>query len=127
MSKPEELVAKRVTSHIRITYPFTPFRFDLTDKIGRANGIKHKELMGKWSRGYPDLFIAQPCKLYHGMYLEIKEGKTPNNAHTREQAVYHQVLRNQGYYCEFGEGYQDCIDKIDTYMKLKRKKVKNAL
>ena len=127
MKQVEELLAKRLANYIRTTYPDVPFRFDLTDKIGRTNGIRQKELMGKWSKGYPDLFIAQPNKKYAGMYLELKEtknGKVPNTAHTREQAAYHEILRRQGYFCEFGVGYEKCVEMIDAYMNIKRKKRK---
>ena len=123
--KPEELLGIRLGNYIRVTYPNQPFRFDLTDKIGRANGIQHKKLMGRWSKGYPDLFIPRVTKRYGGMYLEIKatkNGKVPNTPHTREQAVYHAILREQGYYCEFGVNYDDCVEQIDNYMKLKKRK-----
>ena len=127
MKQVEELLAKRLANHIRKTYPDTPFRFDLTDKIGRTNGIRHKQLMGKWSRGYPDLFIAHPNKKYAGMYLELKDtpnGEVPNTEHTREQAAYHEILRRQGYFCEFGVGYEKCVEMIDAYMSIKKRKKK---
>ena len=126
MAKPEELLAKRLSNHILTKYPKIPFRFDLIDKLGNRNiGRQVKELHGiKFSRGYPDLFVATCRGVFGGLYLELKaEDKVPNTEHTRRQAGYHAVLRFNGYKCDFCCGLEDCKKKLKKYLKLKKNKV----
>ena len=44
----------------------------------------------------------------------IKEGK-------ERQAVYHEILRNNGYQVHFACGFKECKKFIKDYMKLKVK------
>jgi hypothetical protein len=91
--------------------------------VGKAAGAKNKEIHGKWSRGYPDLFIAH-CKInkkgrikYGGLYVELKATKTVHDTeHTRQQAAYHAVLRHHGYKVTFACGYDEAIGHIKKYM-----------
>ena len=117
--KPEEILETRIAGFMQREFPLQPFRFDLVDNIGLHNGKRYKMLHGaRWSTGYPDMFIPFPTKRYHGLYLELKEGKTiPNTEHTRDQARYHRVLRKLGYKCDFCLGYEDCVRKIKKHLK----------
>lgn len=118
MTKAEELIVINVCNYIKKHYPEQPFRVDLVDKIGRFNGGKVKSLHGKWSRGYPDLFLPRRTKGYGGLYLEVKATATVHNtAHTRLQAVYHEVLRQQGFKVLFACGYDECIIAVNKYMR----------
>ena len=125
--KPEQLLTQRISNHILMTHYKIPFRFDIGADVRLPIGIAKRlhSLHGKWSRGYPDLFVATVRKNYGGLYLELKATKTVvNSEHTRRQAQYHRVLRNNGYKVDFCCGFEDCVEKIDTYIKLKRWKVK---
>jgi len=123
--KPEQVLAKRVAGYLKRTYPNIPFRFDTgADMRTDMNSAKrNKELHGKWSKGYPDLFICH-CKRnkkgrikYGGLYLELKATKSvPNSEHTRRQAVFHALLREQGYKVHFACGYEESVDLIDKYL-----------
>ena len=46
--KPEDIVAMRVANYLKMQYPNLPFRIDMVDSVGRANGNKFKALHGKW-------------------------------------------------------------------------------
>ncbi len=119
MTKAEALLADRIAIHMHKNHPSIPFRFDLVDKIGRINGIKTKQLHGKWSKGYPDLFIMQPNSKYHGLFLELKATKTVHNTpHTQRQHAYHRVLRKRGYLAMFVCGYEETILKLEEYLRI---------
>ncbi len=78
-------------------------------------------LHGKWSKGYPDLFLATCRGGFGGLYLELKAGdKVPDTEHTRTQARYHAVLRYNGYKVDFCCGLKDCKKKIKAYLKMGR-------
>jgi len=121
--KPEALLSKRVSHHLLEKYPKVPFRFDNGADVNLPVYVAKRlhELHGKWSRGYPDLFIATCRGGYGGLYLELKAGDTvPNTEHTRRQADYHAVLRYNGYKVSFCCGFKDCKKKIKAYLKMKR-------
>jgi hypothetical protein len=127
--KPEALLTKRVSVYLLQNYPEVVFKFDLASDqrltIGQAK--RNSQLLGKWSKGHPDLVMYEPRKGYCGLFLELKatkNGKVPNTDHTRTQRVFHQILRNKGYWCDFCVNYDNCIEKIVAYMKLKRMKIK---
>ena len=122
MAKPEELLAKQLANYIIDKYNNIPFRFDLVDKLGNLFvGKAVKSLHGKFSRGYPDLFIASCRGGFGGLYLELKATeKVADTEHTRRQAQYHSVLRFNGYKVEFCCGLKDCKKKLKKYLKLKK-------
>ena len=123
--KPEQLLASRVANYLKLNYPNTPYRFDTGADIrtDMQSAKRNKSLHGKWSKGYPDLFIAH-CKRnkkgrikYGGLYIELKATKTvPNSAHTRTQAAYHAMLRSQGYKVSFACGYEEATELIKSYL-----------
>ncbi len=120
--KPEELLTKRVSNFIIENYNNIPFRFDngadvkLPIQVAKALHALH----GKWSKGYPDLFIATCRKGFGGLFLELKATKTViNSEHTRTQAQYHAVLRHNGYRVDFCCGFDECTKKIKKYLKSK--------
>ena len=118
--KPEQLLSTRVSNYMKTNYSETIFRFDIGADVPLPIGTarRSKLLHGKWSKGYPDVFLAQCTKKYGGLYLELKATDTvPNTAHTRRQAYVHMVLRKAGYKVSFCCGLGDCIKKIKKYLK----------
>jgi len=98
-------------------HPHVPFRFDQIDQVGLSGGKKNKAIHGKFSQGFPDLVIYGKGS---PLFLELKATTTvPNTAHTRRQAVYHEILRNNGYQVHFACGFKECKKFIKDYMKLK--------
>lgn len=115
---PEDLLVIRVTNYLKMNYPDLPFRVDLVDRIGLAQGKEISSLHGKWSKGYPDLKVCWCTKKYGGLYVELKATKTvPNTQHTRTQANYHAVLRRCGYKVSFACGFEEATTLIDKYLK----------
>ena len=126
--KPEALLATRISNYMQINYPDVIFRFDLAADLKMTIGqaTRNKRLHGKFNKSYPDLFIARANKKYGGLYIELKAmtktGNVPNTAHTREQGVIHQILRESGYKADFAVGFDQSKLMIDEYLKIKRKK-----
>jgi len=125
--KPETLLGNRLASYLKIHHPDVIFRYDLHADMKLSIGVakRNKQLHGKWTRGYPDLFIAQPYfnrkgkMKYGGLYLELKAGKSiPDNEHTKTQARFHAELRVRGYRCMFCLNFEDCVNKIKEYLKV---------
>ena len=124
--KPESLLAKRIANYMKVNYPKIPYRFDTGADVFVSMGTAKKmhELHGKFSKGYPDVFIAH-CKRnkkgrikYGGLYIELKATSTvPNTEHTRRQAMFHAILRGYGYKVDFACGYDAAIALIDSYLK----------
>lgn len=81
----------------------------------------------------PDLYIFKASRTYCGMALEIKKGGTPviikigqnkgrltSDPHIRAQAVALKKLIGEGWYGNFGVGYEECIQLIDWYFEKKQ-------
>ncbi len=123
MAKPEDFLQQRLSNYMLDEWSDIPFRVDLVDKLNNVSiGKKVKALHGKWSRGYPDMFIATSRKGFGGLYLELKATDTViDSEHTRRQAKYHAVLRHNGYKVSFCCGFDECVKKIKKYLKVKQK------
>lgn len=124
--KPEELLVKQVSNFLLTELEEdVPFRFDNGADVKLPVHVAKRlhALHGKFAKGYPDLFIATCRGGYGGLYLELKATKKViDSAHTRHQAMYHALLRGNGYKCDFCCGYDDCVKKIKKYLKKKLKK-----
>lgn len=118
--KPESLLASKVANYLRMKYPTIPYRFDIGADIPLppVHAKRGKELHGSWSTGYPDLFICTCRSGFGGLYIELKAtDKVPNTEHTRRQAVYHEILRKNGYMVEFACGFKQAKKLIKGYLK----------
>ena len=118
--KPEQILSTRISNYLQIQHPTVIFRFDLAADVPLpiATAKRNKQLQGKWSKGYPDLFIAEPrLPKYAGLYVELKASKTvPKSKHTDNQAAFHKLLRAKGYKCEFACGYDATVALIEDYL-----------
>jgi hypothetical protein len=125
LKKPEQIVSDRVANYLKEKHPDVPFRFDLGADVPlpMVHAKRNKELHGIWSRGYPDVFIATCRGGYGGLYVELKAtDEVANNEHTRRQAIYHAVLRKNGYYVKFVCGFEEAKSIIKKYLKNKLRK-----
>lgn len=114
---------RAIAAYLRVQYPNVIYHFDLAGlnlskaQAGMTRAIQH-------SRGWPDLFIAVPKGIYHGLFLEIKASGTKlkklNNTfasdHIQEQAARIDDLRNCGYFATFAVGFNEAKNEIDRYM-----------
>src|SRR4051794_38293717 len=130
----EAIIHRQVCDYIRLQYPGVFFNSDgAGNNLSRAQAGMAKMLRSH--RGYPDLFIAEPRKGYHGLYIELKREGTKLrrekdctavlkddhklrkagdwwDLHTEEQAIVMETLAAKGYYCAFGVGFEDTTQLI---------------
>jgi hypothetical protein len=118
-----------IVKYMAMAYPRVIFRFDFAAgmKMTIGQAVKHRAINPH--RGYPDLFICEVRGKYHGLFLEIKkDGQSPylkdgqslrQDIHVMEQADFLFRLRKRGYLAEFAVGFDECMEKIDNYLKLK--------
>jgi len=123
----EDILEEMVAEYLQRVYNAVLFHFDIGAgrKTTMFQATRAKRLHGKWSRGYPDLFIAVSNKYYHGLYIELKadgkspfkkDGKLKKDKHLEIQNNIHQVLRDEGYSCGFAVGFVEAKEVIDEYM-----------
>jgi hypothetical protein len=122
-------IYNNIVKYLAVVHPKVIYRFDFAAgmKMTKGQAMKHKALNNV--RGYPDLFICEPRGEYAGLFLEIKRsGQSPylktggglrQDEHVLEQADVLMRLRKRGYYAEFAVGFDECMQKIDAYLKLK--------
>lgn len=122
-----ELEAQLTTcAYIRRKYPDIIFNSD-----GAGNNVSQVQAgintQLRSSRGYPDLFIAEPKAEFHGLYIEmkrlgttlvLKNGQLPADDHFREQWHILARLDKKGYYTAIACGSVEAIDIIDRYLAL---------
>lgn len=130
----EEELAFQVSHYLRLQYPKVLFHFDYGSglKMTMGQAVRQKQLNPQ--RSWPDLFIAKPVIIhrpgedfsaYHGYFIELKregttvfrkDGKVVSNPHIFEQWGSLQQLRQLGYKADFGIGYEQTIELIDSYL-----------
>jgi len=108
-------------------YPKIIYKFDSAAdmKLTKAAAGRLKALNP--TRGFPDLVIFARRGIHSGLFIEIKkDGNSPlkkdgtlkKNEHLHEQNRMHIRLRKEGYTGGFGVGFDECIQMIDSYLKL---------
>lgn len=65
--------------------------------------------------GVPDLFIPHPTKIYHGLFIEMKNGKHGRLSESQRQML--ELLKRQGFACVVARDFDDFRDKVDRYFK----------
>lgn len=68
-------------------------------------------------RGVPDLCIPIPRGKYHGLYIEMKRQK--GGVLSDGQLYWLTLLRDQGYFAEIANGYEEGRCIVERYLELK--------
>jgi len=70
--------------------------------------------------GASDLFLAVPCRGYHGLFLEIKPPgykATPSKMlHHQRQLNFIEHMKSLGYAGGVGVGFDGCVDVAKKYL-----------
>lgn len=126
--KHEESIQKQICSYLRLQYAHVIFRSDFASglHLTQYQARNHRSLQS--GRAFPDLFIYEPSRGFHGMALELKKdgttiilktgarkGKLTTDPHIQEQAAVINELRHKGYYADFAVGFDDAVNKINWY------------
>lgn len=135
IKKVELDIQKRICRHIKKTYPHVIFHsdfganLDMTEYQAKANKALQSE------DKFPDLTIFAPGRInphtgrpYIGLALELKKEGTPvilkigkdkgrltKDEHIRAQARTLRKLNDQGWYANFGIGYEQSKKIVDWY------------
>lgn len=114
-----------VARYIRLRYPEAIFHSDFGSgiKLTKGQAIKQKRQNGG-IRGWPDMFIAESRKGYHGLFIELKKDGTRlkkkdgtfASEHLEEQEQLMSRLRGRKYEAQFAVGFDKAVDIIDDYL-----------
>ena len=132
-----------VADYLRLQYPDVLFHSDFGSGIKLTMGQAAKQRRQNGGRrAWPDMFIAEPKKVYqkfknvdgdgiegfnlkHGLFIELKregtrifkkDGKLVADEHIREQFDMLEELRQRGYAAEFACGFDEAKAIIDNYL-----------
>lgn len=65
--------------------------------------------------GVPDLFLAVPSGEYHGLFIEMKNGKAGRLSEPQKNMITR--LQNENYKCEVCHSWSDFCKIIKEYLK----------
>ena len=78
-----------------------------------SSGMKAEGLKA----GVPDLFICEPRKVYHGLFIEMK--RDAKSRVSEEQKRWIKDLNNKGYRAEVCRGIDAAITAVNEYLSVK--------
>lgn len=116
---------KEVTKWLKRNYKDVVFRTDYSAGLKLTIGQAKTHYALQSGKSYPDLWIAKPVGVYHGLYIELKkngvkiildDGTFTKDKHIREQAVMLEKLAGQGYAATFAVGHTQAKQIIKDYM-----------
>lgn len=83
---------------------------------GRRDRIEAAHLKRQGVKaGVPDICLAYPAGVYHGLYIELKVGK---NKPSDNQKEWIKNLRAAGYMAVVCYGFEQAKETIEKYLKL---------
>lgn len=113
-----------LAQYLRLYYPEMLFHSDFGSgvKLTPGQAVRQKKQNGG-KRAWPDLFIAAPTDLFHGLFIELKRDGTRlkkkngewATVHIAEQAEVLGQLRERGYEAVFACGWDEVKKIIDDY------------
>lgn len=114
-----------LAEYLSLQHPGVLFHSDFGSgvKLTPGQAVRQKKQNGG-KRAWPDLFIATPTNLFHGLFVELKrEGtrlKKKNGewatVHIAEQAEVLGQLRERGYEAVFACGFNEAREIIDAHI-----------
>ena len=140
--KPEEDLQSRIVKWFRLTYPQYANRLHGNAVAGMFFGTVQKDMFGNkrfvknlsllnrikstgGSKDFPDISIFVARGGFHGFFLELKtkenspvlkDGSYSNAEKYQGQLNYGLALTEEGYFWDFGIGFNHSIDLIKKYM-----------
>lgn len=121
----ERILQRALTRWLNKEFNGIDFTNDWASGAFLTAGQNQARMMLASDNGWVDLFIAEPRRGYHGLFLEIKkegevvfnrDGTVRKRGTLIKESAFLQRQRNKGYYAEFGIGLEDCKQKISWYM-----------
>lgn len=120
----EALVHEQVCKYLQLQYPAILFRTDMGGvRLNPGQAVQAARLQA--GRAWPDIFIAEPRKAYHGLFLELKkegttiwkrDGMLTANKHIAEQMQLLGLLSMRGYCAQMVAGFEAAKRALDHYL-----------
>tara|TARA_R100001594_G_scaffold54785_1_gene88358 strand:- start:1229 stop:1576 length:348 start_codon:yes stop_codon:yes gene_type:complete len=108
----EDRLQSEVVKYIRYAYPKARYCASLGGiRTTYKQAVKAKNT--GYVKGFPDLFIYEPKKGYHGLAIEIK---TIKGRPTKEQKEWIEALKERNYKAEIVKGLPAILELIDEYL-----------
>lgn len=117
---------RQVCDYLKLQHPGAIFRTDFAAGMRMPIGMAMRQKSLHSGRAWPDIFIAEPRGLRHGLFLELKkegtrvylkDGSLSADKHIQEQAKMLKELRQRGFVASFAIGFSQAKEQIDTYLK----------
>jgi hypothetical protein len=107
-SNQQEIVVK----YLRLAYPDALYCAS-AGGMWTSDSQRIKMARTGYVKGFPDLFIYEPRREYHGLAIEMK--KVKGSKIEPEQVQWQEQLRNRGYCSYICKGNEEAIKVIDEY------------
>lgn len=120
----ERIIQRAITRYLRHNYPEVDFYNDWSSDAYLSAGQNKARMDLASMNGWVDLFIPEPSRGYHGLFIELKkEGVRPYKKDgsvcaDKQIRKEHEFLLRQhkkGYCARFACGYEKAIELIDWY------------
>src|SRR3990167_6879308 len=126
--KEEERLQQAVSDYIRYQYPSVIFFCDYAAGLHLPIHLAKRAKRLRSHRGLPDLFIAEPKKEIHGLFIEFKiqgvklfkKNGQYASPHIAEQAMMMHKLSAKNYAVAFACGFDESKKIIDGYLTVKK-------
>ena len=113
MKTTEHEIQVACVNYFRLRYPKTLIY--ATPNGGKRNIIVAKKLKAEGAlSGVPDLHIATAKKGFHGLYIELKNGKAGKVSDNQQTIM--EKLQSEGYRCEVCRSFDEFRNVVDNYM-----------
>lgn len=126
----ERVVQSRLAGWLRAEYPDIDFYNDWASGAYLTKGQNDARLELASRNGWVDLFIPEPSRGFHGLFIELKregvrpylkDGKTlVADPQIRKEAEFLARQRSKGYCAMFACGLETAKEKIDWYFERER-------
>lgn len=126
----EQDVYNQLSQWLKYQHPNLIWRWDFAAGQKMSVGMAMRMKKMQCGVAYPDLFIARARGGYMGLYIEVKmDGydlfQKRNclafvSKHVEEQHDCIIRLRSEGYWADFGIGFEGCKKIIEDYLKMER-------
>ena len=121
---PEYIMCKQIATYLSYQYPKIIYHWDYAGlNLSKAQTGRMKAIQGQ--KGWPDLFITEPKKGFHGLFIEIKAQGVKlrklntdyASDHIKEQGEMLSKLSDKGYIAYFAIGFDEAKNIIDGYLR----------
>jgi len=101
------------------------FISDFAAGIKMTQGMAMRQKAQKSDHDWPDIFVAHPAGIYHGLFIELKRdrdslynknGTMIKSDHITAQLTCLNLLNAKGYYARFVCGFDEAKELVDLYL-----------